>query len=173
MPEQPSPTIPVLRTERLILRNLVPEDKQEIFYLRSDEEVNKYLDRQLATSIDDASDFIRKIVAGNAFYWAITLKEQNKLLGTICLFGLAEENDTCEIGYELLPGWQGRGLMNEAIKKVIEFAFETLQKNQIFAYTHRLNQNSSRLLIKQNFEQTDFADENDANLIAFQLKRKQ
>ena len=49
---------PVLKTERLILRQLISSDDKEIFALRSNDNVNKYLDRKPSKSIDDAKNFI-------------------------------------------------------------------------------------------------------------------
>src|SRR6266700_6048170 len=92
---------PILTTERLTLRQLVIADEQEIFTLRSDSEINKYLDRQLSNTIDDARSFINK-VNGNinkndSLYWAITLSDRNIMVGTICLFGFSDDYNKCEI----------------------------------------------------------------------------
>ena len=80
---------PILITERLTLRQLVISDEQEIFTLRSDSEINKYLDRQIANTIDDARNFINRINENinknDSLYWAITLSDKNILIGTICL----------------------------------------------------------------------------------------
>ena len=51
---------PNLTTERLILRQVEIEDENEIFLLRSDSKVNKYLDRSIAKTIDDTWQFINK-----------------------------------------------------------------------------------------------------------------
>jgi ribosomal-protein-alanine N-acetyltransferase len=53
---------PILATERLILRQLIIDDEQEIFSLRSDSEINKYLDRQVSNTIDDARNFIKRLM---------------------------------------------------------------------------------------------------------------
>src|SRR6187549_341752 len=112
---------PILTTERLTLRPLVIADEQEIFTLRSDSEINKYLDRQLSNSIDDASNFINivneNIGKNDSLYWAITLNNRDILVGTICLYGFSDENYKCEIGYELLTNYQGQGIMMEAAEK--------------------------------------------------------
>src|SRR4029077_21207939 len=106
---------PILITERLTLRQLVIADERDIFTLRSDSEINKYLDRQVSNTIDDARNFINKVnenISKNAsLYWAITLSDKNILVGTICLFGFSDENSKCEIGYELLTNFQGQGIM--------------------------------------------------------------
>jgi ribosomal-protein-alanine N-acetyltransferase len=44
----------------------MPEDAQEIFALRSSDEINKYLDRPKANTLDDAQSFITKIINGIA-----------------------------------------------------------------------------------------------------------
>jgi ribosomal-protein-alanine N-acetyltransferase len=79
---------PVLQTERLILRQLSMQDEKEIFLLRSDESVNKHIDRPLATSLKDAQEFIKKIndyvAANESLYWAINFKNDKKLIGTVC-----------------------------------------------------------------------------------------
>ena len=122
---------PILTTEKLTLRQLVIADEEEIFTLRSDSEINKYLDRPIANTIDDARNFINKINENtnknSSLYWAITLSDKNILIGTICLFSFSDENDKCEIGYELLTNFQGQGIMKEAVEKVIDYAFNTIK----------------------------------------------
>lgn len=161
---------PVLKTERLTLRQLVSSDAGEIFALRSDDNVNKYLDRKPSRSIDDAKIFIQaineNIQRNDSVYWAITLNGTNKLIGTICLFNFSDDNLKAEIGYELLPGFQGKGIMQEAISKVIDFGIQHIGLNSIEAYTHSENQSSTRLLEKFNFKKHS-VDSN--NLIVFAL----
>jgi len=102
---------PILTTERLTLRQLLVNDEQEIFALRSDSEINKYLDRQTSNTIADARNFINmvneNITKNVSLYWAITLSNRNTFVGNICLYGFSDENDNCEIGYELLTNFQG------------------------------------------------------------------
>src|SRR3569832_1993497 len=93
---------PILKTERLTLRQLSGKDNKEIFTLRSDKQVNKYIDRNPCTTIEDARKFIHTIaeVVGQnkGIYWAITLTGNDHLVGTICLFNFSNENDRAEIG---------------------------------------------------------------------------
>ena len=162
-------TFPVLQTARLTLRQLAIHDKQEIFTLRSDSEINKYLDRQLSKTIDDAENFIDKIIKSDALYWAITLNDQNILIGTICLFGFSEENRTCEIGFELLTGFQGQGIMKEALEKVIAYAFNTISIKKIEAHLHRENLSSVRLLERHSFRNPNEPDQENPDLACYHL----
>jgi len=161
---------PVLKTERLTLRQLVSSDDKEIFALRSDDNVNKYLDRKRSKSIDDAGNFIQAITENiqrnDSIYWAITLNEIDKLIGTICLFDFTKDNLKAEIGYELLPGFQGKGLMQEAASRVIEFGIQYTGLNSIEAYTHSENERSTRLLEKLNFKKHRVVED---NFIVFKL----
>ena len=164
---------PILTTERLTLRQLAIHDEQEIFTLRSDNEINKYLDRKRAKTIDDARSFIDKISENinknDSVYWAITFNDKNILIGTICLFGFSDENDKCEIGYELLTSFQGRGIMREALEKVIDYAFNTIKVKKIEAFFHRDNQSSIKLLEKFSFRNSNEPDKTNPDLIYYHL----
>jgi len=164
---------PILITERLTLRQLLINDELEIFTLRSDSEINKYLNRQVSNTINDARNFINKVVENinknESLYWAITLSDRNILVGTICLFGFSDENDKCEIGYELLTNFQGQGIMKEASEKVIDYAFNTIKVQKIEAIFHRDNQSSIKLLEKLSFRNSNEPDKTNPELICFYL----
>ena len=165
---------PVLKTERLTLRQLSVNDDKEIFALRSDKQVNKYLDREPCHTIEDAHKFIQKIAEvvrqNEGIYWAITLTGNDKLVGTICLFNFSGGNDQAEIGYELLPAFHGQGIMQEAASKVIAFALGVIGLKTIEAYTHLQNENSSKLLEKFNFRKQENAGQpSDGMFVTFKL----
>jgi len=154
---------PVLITDRLRLRKLAHEDAAQVFLLRSDDSVNRYLDRPKAHSIEDAVLFIQKICGfidnGQSFYWAIELKEDSKFLGSVTLFNFSEDHSSAEIGYEILPSFQGKGYMHEALQAVIAFAFETAGFTKIEAVTVPGNISSWRLLEKNNFSRDKKAEQ--------------
>ncbi|GAA4340560.1 GNAT family protein [Mucilaginibacter gynuensis] len=149
-------TFPELQTERLILRQLRITDSDAIFALRSDDEVNKYIGRKKAASVDDAIAHIQKISevtqSNEAVFWAITFKGEDKLIGTILYWNIDKANHIAEIGYELLPEYQGRGIMQEALAAVIAYGFNQLKIKTIEAYTIPANERSLSLLNKFGFE---------------------
>lgn len=162
MPNNRFSPFPTLRTDRLVLRQLSARDAGEIFALRSDEDVNKYIDRPIATTIEDARNFIQKITEivkhDEGIYWAITLADSDNLIGTICLFNFSSGNIQGEIGYELLPAFQRQGIMQEAMSKVVNYALQVLALKTIEAYTHPENRNSAKLLQKLNFKKQESTD---------------
>ena len=160
---------PILTTERLTLRQLLDSDVQEIFLLRSNTLINKYLDRQPSKTLKDALGFIENIKNNSLTYWAITRKENEKLVGTICLFDVSEEQKKCEIGYELLREYQGKGIMTEAANKIIKYSNQTLGLKTIDAYTHKENESSTNFLKKLKFKSMDSVEKTNSNLILFRL----
>ncbi|GAB3722877.1 GNAT family N-acetyltransferase [Flavobacterium koreense] len=175
MPNTNFSPFPILTTERLTLRQLSIDDKQSIFDLRSDLEINKYLGRVPSKTIDDAINFINKInensKSNNSIYWVITLTSTKKVVGTICLFDFSNEKNSCEIGYELMPKYQGQGIMKEAIKVVIDYVFKTLNFKRIIAFTHNENLKSTNLLLKFNFVKSLETDNENPNLTIFTLEQ--
>jgi len=166
-------SFPVLTTVRLTLRQLSIDDRQNIFALRSDTEINKYLEREPSKTIEDAINFINKvndnIKKNNSLYWVITLTKTKTFVGTICLFNFSNETNSCEIGYELMIEFQGQGIMKEAMEKVIDYAFQALQFQKMVALTHKGNQNSIKLLTKFNFLQSSEADKENPDFNIFTL----
>lgn len=164
---------PVLKTARLTLRQPAISDAPEIFTLRSDQEINKYLNRKPADSIEEARDFIQRVNENTgkneSVYWAIHFSDKNILVGTICLFGFSEEENKCEIGYELLTEYQGQGLMKEAVEKVIDYACNTIGVKNIEAFFHRDNEASKKLLEKLSFYNLTEAGDSDPELLCYRL----
>lgn len=146
---------PILQTERLLLRSLQQSDANEIFALRSDDNVNKYIERQKATSIKDAHDFIERItqsISNNeSILWAIELKKEKAFAGSVLIFHVNTEKDEAELGYEILPKHQGKGIAQEAIKAALTFAFDVLKVKTIAAVVHKENIPSLKIIEKNNF----------------------
>ena len=144
-----------LKTERLLLRPLLHTDAAAIFTLRSDDIVNRFLDRPKAKSIKDANDFITKILTApdGSFYWALALAESNQLIGTICLWNISDDKTNIEIGFEQMSAYHGQGFMTEALSRVIKYGFENFEYKTICGYTSRKNTASINLLTRAGFKQ--------------------
>lgn len=146
---------PNLATKRLNLRQFSTADENEIFFMRSDDDINRHTGIKKATSVEDARQFIHKINAlisnNESILWGITLKDADNLIGTICLWNIEPEKNEAEIGYVLLPAFQGKGFMQEAVAKVIEYGFTVMQLRSILADLTAANTKSIQLLEKTGF----------------------
>lgn len=164
-----------LKASRLLLRALRDEDAEQIRTLRSHPEVNKYIGRPNEFSLQESLAFIKKIQQANAeersFYWAICPLTQNKLTGTICVWNFSEDKKEAEIGFELLPEWQGKGLVSEAVKEVIEYCFSNSSLEILWGATSPENLASIRVLEKFGFVYDAEKKENDLRFYRLE-KRK-
>lgn len=169
--------LPVLSTERLLLRPLEARDAPAILALRSDERVNRYLDRPPMHEMEAAAAFITTINAGisrgDSAYWAVCLHEAPELAGTVCLWNFSADKKSVELGYELRPAFQGKGIMYEAVAIVIQFGFHTLDLQLITAVTHEQNEPSKRVLEKHGFLPYPSAERTEDGCLEYQLLRPQ
>jgi len=156
-----------LETNRLILRRLEETDWEMILYLRSDKEVNKFVNRQSAETKEKALAFIARtnndIKKGQLFQWCISLKNSPAMIGNIVLWNFSKDRKTAEVGYDLSPEFQGKGIMDEAMKAVLDFGFNQLKLEMVEAFTSKLNESSKKLLLRNHFKRNasrkDSADE--------------
>ena len=155
---------PYLSTERLNLRPVEIADVHELFLIRSDEQVMKYIDRPLAKATEDAKALIQVIIDGlnanEAITWAISLKKEPKLIGTIGFWRIIEEHYRAEIGYVLHPEFQGKGIMQEALEKVLDYGFNILKLHSIEANVNPNNAASIKLLERNRFVKEAYFREN-------------
>lgn len=162
-------TFPILTIHNLILRQLTLGDAEAIYRIRSDKKVAEYLDRPICKSIDEAKEFIQKINEGfeknEALYWVITEKGHDELIGTICLWKISREKMKAEIGFELLPEFQGKGIMKQAIPKVIDFALNELGMKTIEGEVAKENQRSIKLMVKNGFKLSTVYAENESTIM--------
>jgi ribosomal-protein-alanine N-acetyltransferase len=147
---------PNLNTSKYSLRRPLLEDAKEIFSLRSDKHVNEFLDRTIAKTIDDARKFIaavnNSISENNAIYWIICPKDKSNVLGTICLWNISIEKYSADIGFELLPEYQGKGIMREVLPVIIQYGFEELKLKSINGEVDPRNVKSIKLMEKNGFK---------------------
>lgn len=155
---------PQLVTDRLILREVATNDANEIFFLRSDDGLLKYLDKAPERSVDETIAFLARIKkdldSNNGILWGITLKDSDVVIGTICYWRMQKEHYRAEIGYVLHPAQQGKGIMDEAVKAVLHYGFETMQLHSVEANVNPANENSMKLLEKNGFVKEAYFREN-------------
>jgi ribosomal-protein-alanine N-acetyltransferase len=165
-------TFSQLITKRLKLRRLLISDSEDVFSLRTDIEVNKFIERSTTRTDKNGEEFVKRInkscADNNVYYWVISLHETPKLIGTICLWNFREDNTVAEVGYDLFTDYQGKGIMTEALNTVLNFGFNIAGFKVIEAFTHKDNKASTKLLNKNGFEEVkNRADSENVNNIIF------
>ena len=156
---------PILETERLILRRVLPSDVKEMFELRSNPETMKYIPRPLVTNYDEALAHIKmmedKIETNEGINWAITLKGDDKMLGVIGHYRIKPEHYRAEVGYMILPEYHGKGITTEAVQCGVDYGFNTMQLHSIEGVIDPENEASQRVLQKCGFVKEAHFKENE------------
>lgn len=160
---------PFLSTARLELRPLTHSDENEIFAIRSDLEINKYLGRPPQKTVNEASQFIERIInavkLNQAVYWAINNKGESKLIGTICIWNISVKDSKAEVGFELLPRYQGNGIMQESLKAVLDYGFNVIGLKTLEGEVDPANIKSIKVLEKAGFKLVNYLRETDSEAI--------
>ncbi len=150
---------PVLMTDRLVLRKLKMSDDELIFDYQSNKENFKFVDMQVYKDILDAQKYIDKMnfgVENNKWIiWAIADKNTNTILGTISIWNISKKDYKAELGYGLFADNRGKGIMAEALNKVVEYGFNNMGLKIIEAYTNSENKKSINLLKRNGFTKID------------------
>ena len=155
---------PIITTDRLVLRQVNNGDANEIYALRSDKQVMKFIDKPLDKTIKEAMHRIKLISdslkTSDGITWAITLKGNLKLIGTIGFWKIDKVNYRAEIGFLLHPSFQKKGIMQEAMSEVITFGFDKLKFHSIEANVNPNNKDSIKLLERNKFIREAYFREN-------------
>ncbi len=142
--------LPELTTARLVLRKLTTADAADIFIMRSDPEVMRYIPRPLATTVDEVVTFIGMIngfiETAERINWGIELKETGRIIGMIGYVNRSPAHNRAEIGYSLIRARHRQGYMQEALLRTIDFGFREMKLHSIEAIIDAENIASGNLL---------------------------
>ena len=123
--------------------------------MRSNPETMKYIPRPLVKTDEDALVHIAmintKIETSEGINWAITLKNNPKLIGVIGHYKIKPENYRAEIGYMLLPEYHGKGIISEALKEAVKYGFTVMKLHSLEAVIDPDNHASAKVLEKKWF----------------------
>lgn len=149
-------SFPTLQTDRLILRAHLINDASNLFQMRTNEEVMRYIDREKPKNIRDTEAKIRLMNEGfnnrTLVAWVIALKENpNQMIGEIGYYRTDLANYRAEIGYMIMSEYWRKGLVSEALKKVIAFGFSEMNLHSISANINPGNDASRQILLKNGF----------------------
>ncbi len=143
---------PGLETERLILRKFEIPDVHDILEYAKDPDVARYTTWEAHKSIKDSEGFVKWVLdryqKDEAGEWGIELKETGKIIGSMGFVQLDLINSVGVIGYALGKNYWGKGIITEAVSRLIRFSFEEMNLNRIEAVHIVGNEASGRVMQK-------------------------
>jgi len=155
--------LPTLITDRICLRPVSPADIDALFKIFSDPEVIRYWAAPALKSRDAATDLVNEIhdrfKRHEMLKWGLALRETNLLIGTTTLFNLNLQNERAEIGYGLARDYWGHGYMCEALRALLQYAFEVLNLHRLEADVDPRNSASIRTLERLGFKREGYLRE--------------
>ncbi len=145
----------LIETERLVLREITLDDKEDLFTLHSYPEVQKYTGEPVVESLDEMEKAILGRIAHYKKYgfgrWATFLKEGKQFVGWAGLLYLPEF-DEIDLGYRFLPEYWGIGIATEASRAILTYGFDTLKLKKIIAIAMKENKASIKVMEKIGME---------------------
>jgi ribosomal-protein-alanine N-acetyltransferase len=143
---------PDLVSERLSLRRFRADDAADMFAYTSDDEVTKFLSWNSHKTVSDAARYIEQILtaydSGDWPAWGIEVVSESKLVGAISLRNYSSVHKQAELSYVMNRAYGGRGIMTEAVARVIEYCFVDLKLERVEARCMADNIASERVMQK-------------------------
>lgn len=145
-----------IETERLLLRELQLSDADGMFELDSNPNVHLFLGNRPVKHIEESIKYIHFVQKQYKDFgigrWAVILKETNEFLGWSGIKFITDEinghKNFYEIGYRFIEKHWGKGYATEAGKAFVDYAFNEIKADAIYAYADAGNENSRRILEK-------------------------
>ncbi len=148
-------TFPTLNTERLHLRQIQVADAEDLFTTFSDEEVMEFYGHLPHKSVEDSRELIRQqhiwYAQQEGIRWGITLKGEDKVIGSCGFYHFDRISRHAETGYELNRAYWRQGIVSEAMRTILTYAFHELDLLRIEAVVDDVNERSKALLRKLGF----------------------
>lgn len=148
--------IPVLETERLVLRGLVAADAPALYAFRSDPVTQKHNSVPL-TDPARAEELITVLDAEHhttgSLHWGLTIRGDNTVMGLLGYHHWNPEARRAGMGYDLARPLWGRGYMSEAVTAVLDHGFGAMDLNKVEVHTNAENRESVRMVQRLGFRQ--------------------
>ena len=150
--------VPVLHTERLLLRGFTHEDFEPFARIVSDPEVVRYLDNGAPISREDCwrgmALFIGHWHLRGYGWWAVEDRHSGEFLGRIGLYN-PEGWPGIEVGWLLRQDVWGAGLATEGATAALDFAFDVVGAGHVISLIDTRNARSIRVAEKigEHFEE--------------------
>lgn len=141
-----------LETARLILRPWREDDAEDLYKYASDAEVGPPAGWPPHASVEHSREIIRTVLSAPDTF-AVCLKDDGRPIGSIGFHrkDLAQSYDEYELGYWIGRAFWGKGLIPEAAREMLRYAFEELRMNRIWCGYYEGNEKSRRVQQKLGF----------------------
>lgn len=144
-----------IKTERLLLRQFVDNDLDNVFKGLSHPDVIKYygVNYQTLEATKEQMKFFADLEKyEKGIWWAVCSLDNKTFFGAGGLNGISKENKKAEIGFWLLSDFWGQGIMTEAMPAICNYGFNNLGLHRIEGFVETENKNCKNAMAKLDFQ---------------------
>ncbi len=151
------PSFQHFTSRRLVIRRFASGDAEALASYRSDAEVARYQEWECPYPLSEAREFIASLhhlapgTPGTWFQFAVSLASSGTLIGDVALRTSEADGCQAELGFTFAAAHQGQGYATEAVRAVVQYAFEKLAMHRVFSRTDARNLRAQRLLERLGF----------------------
>lgn len=147
--------LPVLESERLLLRAPRIHDAEDMYAYARDAENCRYVMWEAHANVWESRDALRSIIhrnrRGGPGTFAIELRSEGRMIGTIGFQWIDTLHGSGEVGYSIARRLWNHGLATEALRTLLPFAFDTLGLRRVEARHDMLNPASGQVMSHAGF----------------------
>lgn len=146
---------PIIKTERLLLRQFVDNDLENVFKGLSHPEIIKYygVSFQTLEATKEQMTFFADLKKNETgIWWAVCSADNKKFYGAGGLSSLNKEHKKAEIGFWLISEFWGNGIMKEAMPLICNYGFDNLELHRIEGFVESENKNCKNAMAKLDFQ---------------------
>ncbi len=149
------PKKPVIKTKRLVMRDLHKKDLAHFMDVHGDEDVIRFTPHGPWKNLADGEAWLGRMKGcrrrGDGLQLTIEDKATKKAIGIMLVFNFKDGIKSGEVGYMLAKEHWGKGLVSEALKAFVGFCFDELKLRRLEAQLDPRNVASARVLVKAGF----------------------
>ncbi|MCV9933172.1 GNAT family N-acetyltransferase [Flavobacterium sp. LS1R47] len=160
------------QSQKIIIREFLPEEKQTFLNLFKDPEVTQYLPQVSPERyVEMFNELLENYKTGNLSRWAIFDTTNNNFIGMCVARIFVDNTNQIEIGYVLSKPYWGKGIATEVCKALTQYSFSNTDKNEVVAITDLDNSGSQNVLQKAGFKRLSNLTRSEEELAYFITNR--
>ena len=144
----------LIKSETLVLRAVREEDAEALLPMYSDSSIYKYRPGLPRTTLPLVQKVLRRFCISRQQREQATFtvfESEGRAVGLIEVFRIDTKVEKVEIGYTVMPAFQGKGIATAAVSCITDYLLFEIGFNRVYASVHKDNEISQKVLVKNRF----------------------
>ena len=147
----------IFESENINYFNITEDLVDEYLLMVNDKEIQKMISTvEKSYTKDQEITWIKEALESGDYQYSMLEKDSNKFIGNVSLMDV--DADSCEVGICITNDMQDKHYGTEAIKRIIDYAFNDIKLKKIRAIVFSNNERSMHLVEKVGFKKTSIVE---------------